>query len=219
METSRLLVWGAGGHGRVVADLARTLGHQVVGFVERDPALLGQVVDPGGGRAVVAEAAFLADADAGRCSATANGITLGVGDNASRLACLRRIPSLFVPALIHPTAFVSVTARLGRGCVVLPQAVVHSAAELLEAVIVNSGAVVEHDCVLGAGAHVSPGAVLAGGVQVGEGTWIGAGAVVIQGCRIGRGAMVGAGAVVIRDVPDGATVVGNPARVIQQLSQ
>jgi sugar O-acyltransferase (sialic acid O-acetyltransferase NeuD family) len=212
-----LLVWGGGGHGRVVAELARAAGYAVAGFVDRDPERLGAAVEPGCARVVVTEAEFLRDAGAGRLVAGAAGIALGIGDNAARARCLRRVPRLAAPPLVHPSAVVSPSARLGRGAVVLPLAVVHAAAELGDAVIVNSGAVVEHDCVLGEGVHVSPGAVLAGGVRVEPGVWIGAGAVVIQGLRVGRGSTVGAGTIVIRDVGEGVTVVGNPAREIRSV--
>lgn len=214
MTGKALLVWGGGGHGKVVADLARAAGWTVAGFVDRDPARLGETVEPGGGRVVVDEDEFLRQAGAGRCANGADGVTLAVGDNRARHDCLRRVPGLHAPALVHPSAVVSPSARLGRATVVLPLAAVNAAARLGEAVIVNTAAVVEHDCVLGDAVHVSPGAVLAGGVQVGERSWIGAGAAVIQGVRVGRDAIVGAGAVVIRDVPDGVTVVGNPARPI-----
>jgi len=214
MAGEALLVWGGGGHGRVVADLVRAAGYVLAGFVDRDAARLGEVVEPGGGRVVMTEEAFLRDAAGGRCVEGADGITLAVGDNRARHACLRRIPGLSAPALAHPSAVVSPSARLGRATVVLPLAAVNAAAELGAGVIVNTAAVVEHDCVLGNAVHVSPGAVLAGGVRVGERTWIGAGAVVIQGVHVGNDVVVGAGAVVIRDVPDGVTVVGNPARPI-----
>lgn len=217
-KVDALLVWGGGGHGRVVADLVRASGFAVAGFVDRDPARLGETVDPGGGRVVATEELFLHEVAAGRCPNEAEGITLAVGDNRARQECLRRVPGLFVPALVHPTAFVSPSARLGRGTVVLPLAAVNAAAHLGDAVIVNTAAVVEHDCVLGDAVHVSPGAVLAGGVRVGERSWVGAGAAVVRGVRVGRDVVVGAGAVVIRDVPDGTTVVGNPARPIQRSS-
>jgi sugar O-acyltransferase (sialic acid O-acetyltransferase NeuD family) len=216
MKAEALLVWGGGGHGRVVADLVRAAGYALAGYVDRDLARLGDTVEPGGGRVVVAEAEFLLQAQSGQCANGADGVTLAIGDNHAREACLRRVPGLYAPALVHPSAVVSPSARLGRGTVVLPLAAVNAAARLGEAVIVNTAAVVEHDCVLGDAVHVSPGAVLAGGVQVGARSWIGAGAAVAQGIRVGRDAVVGAGAVVIRDVPDGMTVVGNPARPIQR---
>lgn len=214
MESSSLLVWGSGGHGRVVADLVRVCGYRLAGYVDADPARVGQAVETGG-RVVVSEADFLAAVQGARAWGGAAGVALGIGDGAARAAALRSIPGLAAPALVHPSAVVSPSARLGRGTVVLPLAVVHVAAVLGDAVIVNSGAIVEHDCVLDEGVHVSPGASLAGAVRVGAGSWIGAGAVVIQGVKVGRGATVGAGTVVIRDVPDGVTVVGNPARVIR----
>ncbi len=215
MTRRRFLIWGGGGHGKVVADLVRASGDDVVGFVDRDAAKLGEVVDPGGARVVLAEDEFVASlGDGGAWRYDASAVALAVGDNAARLACLARLADVDAPALVHPTAARSPSAVVGRGAVVFANAVVNAAAAIGSAVIVNSGAVVEHDCDVGDGAHVSPGAVLSGGVRVGARTWIGAGATVIQGVRIGADVVVGAGAVVIRDVPDGATVVGNPARVI-----
>lgn len=210
-----LLVWGAGGHGRVVGALVRAAGRRLAGYVDADAGRLGHPVDPLGAAVVATEADLLRATAAGALPRGAAGVVLGIGDNAARLACLRALSGFAVPTLVHPSAVVCGTAAMGRAGVVLPHALVHTGARLGDGVIVNSAAVVEHDCVLDDGVHVSPGAVLAGGVGVGAGAWIGAGAVVIPGVRVGRGAVVGAGAVVIRDVPDHATVVGNPARVIR----
>lgn len=115
------------------------------------------------------------------------------------------------PAVVHPTASLGAGVLLGRGTVVLALSAVNANARIARDGILNTGCVVEHDCVLAENVHVSSGAVLAGGVAVGAGTHIGAGAVVLPGVAVGAGARVGAGAVVTRDVPDGATVVGNPA--------
>ena len=209
MTAERFLVWGAGGHARVVADVVRAGGGVVVGFVDRDPGRVGSPVDPSG-RVVASEAGLLAGDAAG-----AEWLALGIGDNRLRQACLRRAP-LELPARVHPSAWVSPSARIGAGTVVMPMAVVNACAVLGGAVIVNTAAVVEHDCELADAVHLSPGAVLTGGVRVGERSWIGAGATVLPHVRIGADAMVGAGAVVLRDVPDGATVVGNPARALER---
>ncbi len=211
-----ILIWGGGGHGKVVADLVRALGAEVVGFVDRDVAKVGQVVEPGGARVVLSEHQFLAHmVRAAAGDDVGPRVALAIGDNAARLGCLVRAGGRAgFPTLVHPTAACSPSATLGAGTVVLANAVVNAAAALGSAVVVNSGAVVEHDCVVGDGAHVSPGAVVSGGVRVGDRTWIGAGATVIHGVRVGRDVVVGAGTVVIRDVPDGATVVGNPARIL-----
>lgn len=212
----RILIWGAGGHGKVVADLVRACGHRVVGFVDADPARLGRVVEPGGAEVVLTEEQFVSSLRQGRKKLPADAVALAIGGNLARLAKLRAIGEMPLPVLAHPTAVVSPSVRIGRGTVIMPRAVINASARVGEGVIVNTSAVIEHDCVIGDGAHISPGAVLAGAVQVGEGSWVGAGAAVIQGVRIGDNVIVGAGAVVIRDVPDGATVVGVPARPLQQ---
>jgi sugar O-acyltransferase (sialic acid O-acetyltransferase NeuD family) len=116
----------------------------------------------------------------------------------------------------HRTAFVAADAVLGAGSQVLAQSAVCVGARLGRACIVNTAASVDHECRLGDGVHVCPGARLAGCVEVGDAAMIGTGAVVLPRLRIGAGATVGAGAVVIADVPEGAVVVGNPARPIQR---
>ncbi|MDP9349428.1 MAG: NeuD/PglB/VioB family sugar acetyltransferase [Gemmatimonadota bacterium] len=218
--SERFLVWGGGGHGKVVADLLRALGHQVAGYVDSDAGKLGEQVEPGGGRVVRTQEGFLAELE-GReeYPPEVDAVALAIGNNPVRLECARRLGSLGIPPLVHPSAIVSPSAVLGRGTVLFPRAVVNAAASVGEAAIINTGAIVEHDCVVGDGAHLSPGAVLTGGAQVGPCSWIGAGAVVLPGVRVGAGVVVGAGAVVIRDVRDGAKVVGVPARSIAQEGQ
>ncbi len=114
--------------------------------------------------------------------------------------------------VLHPRAFVAAGAKLGRGCQILALGAVCAGATLGDAVIINTAASIDHDCVIGHGVHVAPGATLAGEVTVGDFAFIGTGATVLPHLRIGVGAVVGAGAVVTRNVADGATVFGNPAR-------
>lgn len=207
------IILGAGGHGKVVADLARSLGREVYGFV--DVVKVGEIVEPGGSRVVLAQEDYLTLASVG--SAPTDHATIAIGDNKVRLELFHELKrNVNLPTLVHPTAHVSLSARLGLAGHVCPMVVVHTAASIGDAVILNTRSLIEHDCVVGDGVHISPGAVLCGGVTVGRGAWIGAGAVVIPGLRIGENATVGAGAVVIRDVLDGATVVGNPAKPLRQ---
>lgn len=214
----RLLILGGGGHGKVVADVARACGFQLAGFADADPAKLNTQVEPGGARVVaLQEQAVAAARDGNRLPGGATGVALAIGDNRQRLRLAQVLGGIPLPVLAHPRAVLSPGARVESGTVVLAAAVINTDAELGTAVIVNTAAVVEHDCRIGDGAHISPGAVLAGGVHVGERSWIGAGAVVIPGVRIGNDAVVGAGAVVIRDVQDGQTVVGCPAKPIRRI--
>lgn len=216
---SAFLVAGGGGHGKVVADLLRALGHRIAGYSDADPHKLGALAEPGGATVVLGERELLDHVAAhATYPAGIDALALGIGNNILRERFFRRFGALPVPALVHPSAVVSPSARLGRGTVALAGVVVNADARVGDAVILNSGCVVEHDCVVESGAHVSPGAVLAGGVRVGERAWIGASAIVIPGVQIGRDAVLGAGAVVIRDVPAGVTVVGNPARILKGIA-
>lgn len=214
MATDVFLIWGAGGHARVVADLLMVLGYRVAGFVDRDAQALQRLARSFDITLTEADLLLQLDAGTGYPSGV-TAIALGIGSNAGRRTCLSRLDRLSLPALLHPSAVVSQSARVERGAVVLATAVVSVGAHVGEGSIINTGAIVEHDCVLAPAVHVSPGAVLGGGARVGEGSWIGAGAAVVEGITIGRDAIVGAGAVIISDVPDHATVVGNPGRVIK----
>lgn len=211
-----ILIWGGGGHGKVIADLVRALGGRVAGFVDADLAKLGERVEPGGGRVVVAQAEFQAALRSGApLPMGADSVVVATGEGRLRLSLCAQLGPALAPVLIHPAAMLSPSASVDEGSVVLSRAVLNADAVVGRGVIVNTGAIVEHDCRVGDGAHISPGAVLCGGVQVEEEAWIGAGSVVIPGVRIGRGAMVGAGAVVVRDVADGAVVAGNPAKAVR----
>lgn len=114
--------------------------------------------------------------------------------------------------LVHPSAIVARTARLGEGCVICPLAFVSADARLGAFVIVNGLSSVGHDVVLGAYSTLSAHVDLTGQVLVGEGAFFGTGAKVVPRVKIGSNAIVGAGATVMRTVPDGATVFTMPAK-------
>lgn len=202
----RLLLLGAGGHGRVVADAATAAGPwtEVTFLDDRFPSLVTSGAWPVVGPFDELE----------RMAASVDGCVPAVGDSRLRLILLDRAAraGVRIPTVVHPRATISPNAVLGEGTVAFAGSVVNPGATLGRGCIVNTGATVDHDCVLGDGVHVCPGAHLAGDVAVGAHSWIGIGAVAKQGIRIGSSVMVGAGAACVRDVRDGATVVGVPAR-------
>lgn len=143
---------------------------------------------------------------------------IAVGDNKVRkeIVKLLNIPDSSYSTLVHPTAFISPSVKLGFGVVVMPQALINADSIVGNHVIINSSASVGHDTILGDFVHISPNSTLTGGSQVGEGTQIGAGAVLIPCKQIGEWSMVGAGSTVTKDIPSKCLVVGCPAKVIKE---
>ncbi len=136
---------------------------------------------------------------------------VAIGNNHIRERVVTSVQGELAEAIVHANAIVDPLAEIGAGVFIGPGAVVNPLATLGQGAIVNSGAVVEHECRIGTFAHVAPGATLLGNVSVGARTLIGGNAVVLPGINIGSDCTVGAGAVVRHNVPDGVTVVGNPA--------
>ena len=205
----RLLVYGASGHGKVVADIGRSAGFALAGFLDDDPAKEGSSFFGArvlGWKRLAFQRGAWADAV----------VALGIGDNAARERCFERLGAADweVATLVHGSAIVAPSARVGAGSVVMALVAVNPDAVVGEGAILNTGAVVEHDCTLGRFVHLSPNAALGGNVSIGDRTHMGLGAVALPGVRIGSDVRVGAGAVVNRDVADGLTVVGVPARPI-----
>lgn len=211
IEPGLLLVYGAGGHGKVVADAARSAGWVVTGFIDDAPGREDATI---WGLPVRTLDRMLAEVPAAAGAAFA----MGIGDNAARARCQAGLAAkgCTVVTIVHARAAVAPSAVLGAGTVVMANAAVNPDARLGAGCIVNTGAVVEHDCVLGDHVHLSPNAALGGAVRVGDRSHLGIGAVVLPAVQVGRGVRVGAGAAVIRDVADDLTVVGVPARPIRQ---
>ena len=145
-------------------------------------------------------------------------ILISIGNNKIRKKISETITANFI-SLIHPSAIVSKYATIGKGTVVMANAVINAGATIGKHCIVNTAAVIEHDCILEDFVHISPNTTITGSVTIGEGTHIGAGAIVLPNIKIGKSVTVGAAAVVLKDVPDFATVIGNPARVLNYKSK
>lgn len=201
----KLAVIGAGGHGKVVAELAAALGTygEIVFLDDRAQGSIN-------GFPVIGTTLLLENS----LSPEQFDIAVAVGNNRIRRQIAEKATALgfALPVLVHPDATVSPSATVGQGSVVMAKAVVQAGSVLKDGVIVNTAATVDHDCLLNAFVHISPGAHLSGNTHIGEESWIGTGACSRQQIRIGSRTTIGAGAVVVRDVSDGMTVAGNPAK-------
>ena len=143
-------------------------------------------------------------------------IIVSIGVNKVRKKVVEKFnKSVTFGKAIHPAAVISPRASIGDGTVAMAGSVVNPDVIIGSHCIINTSASLDHDCKLEDFVHISPNATLSGDVWVGEGTHIGSGAVSIQGIRIGKWCTIGAGSVIIKDIPDFATAVGNPARVIK----
>lgn len=199
----RLLIFGAGGHGRVVASTARAVGWNAISFADLNWPQVRVSGD------------WPVEADGNDLSIVGDrAVIVGIGDNELRVALLDQLAAagLKIANAFHPMAWICPGIATGEGTVINAMAAVNHGASLGRGVIINTGAIVEHDCIVADGVHISPGAVLSGCVEVGACSWIGAGATVRQGVRIGERVLIGAGATVVSDVPPGAIYAGVPAR-------
>lgn len=145
-------------------------------------------------------------------------VFIAVGDNQARARLTNqvRVSGLELDTAIASTAIVSRSVSIAPGSLLCAGSVVSAAARIGVGVIVNTNASVDHDCVIGDFSHLAPAVALAGDVHVGTRTLVGIGARVLPGIHIGDDVIIGAGSVVTRDVPDGVTVVGAPARILQR---
>ena len=200
-----VLIIGAGGHAKVVADILICQSVNVAGFVDDDPALWQKQV---------LRLPVLGSIDS--CMNYApDGLVVGIGSNAVRRAIVERLggqaTSLWRTA-IHPSAIVAKSAQVGPGTVIMAGAIVNPDSVIGSHAIINTSATVDHDCSIGDYTHIAPGTTLGGGVRIGTGTIVGIGSVVMPGRTIGEWATIGAGAVVVYDVPDRVVAKGVPAR-------
>lgn len=203
MGSSLVLVFGAGGHGRVVAETIQSSGGRVDGFVD-DGLAPGTLVL---GLPVLGDSGWLAQQPP-------RVVALGVGDNRRReqVAIALEQQGHALGTFVHATAWVSPTARLGRGTVAMARVVVNAEAVVGTGVILNTGCIVEHECNVGDFAHLSPSATLGGRARVGRRTHIGIGATLLHLASVGDDSIVGGGAVVLKELGSNVTAVGVPAR-------
>lgn len=208
-----VLILGAGGHARVLLDALLLCSRQVVGILDADPELKGKLI--------LGVPVLGGDREAGRFGCDEVELVNGIGSVGS----LTRRAGLFkeylalgyrFASVVHPAAVLARDVELGMGAQVMAGAVLQVGARIGANSIVNTRAAVDHDCRIGSHVHLAPGVTLSGGVVVEDEVHIGTGATVIQGVSIARGSTVGAGALVLRNVKEGVTVFGVPAREAQR---
>lgn len=207
--SKQIVIIGAGGHGKVVADIARKNGYDDIVFLDDNNALAECEGYPvcGTGREF--------DKFPGR------DFVVAIGNSHIRQALQKEIAGkgMRFATLVHPNAVVSESAQLGEGSVVMAGAVINPNAKIGKGCIVNTCASVDHDCCIGAYTHISVGAHIAGTVTIGIHCFVGAGAVVSNNIQIAEETILGAGAVVVKSIDQSGVYVGVPAKKIKEITR
>lgn len=205
---NKLIIIGASGHGKVVADIAIKINKwQSIAFLDDDESIKTSM-----GLEVIGK---LADALTYKDEAD---FFVAIGSNATREKFQEKLieQGLSVVSLIHPTAVIGTDVETGIGSVVMAGVVINSSSRIGKGCIINTGSSVDHDNVIEDYVHISPGVNMAGTVKVGNGSWIGIGSIVSNNVNICSGCKVGAGAVVVKDITEPGTYVGVPVRRINR---
>ena len=197
----KLLIVGAGGHGRVIADIALKMkAWKNIYFLDDNPAIKSTEV--------IGESndvyKYIQNFD----------IFIGIGNNIKREKIQEKVEfeGASIPTLIHPNAIIGRHVDVGVGTVIMAGAIINCNTKIGKGCIINTGATIDHDNLVEDYTHISPGVHLAGTVKVGRGSWLGIGSVVSNNINIANGSNVGAGAVVIRNITEPGTYIGVPAR-------
>lgn len=199
----KLIIFGNGGHSKIVKDMAESCGYEVAGFIASncEKTHLGCKV-----YSCVEE---IPNADS-FCYFIAR------GDNRFRKDTSEKYSSLEFINIVHPTSIVSKYAKIGKGNLLMPYTVINAYAEIGDQNIINTSAIVEHDCRVGSFCHISVKSAITGTVTLGDGVFLGAGSIVRNGMSIGEWTTVGAGASVVKDLLPNAVYVGCPAKLLRK---
>lgn len=195
---NRLIIIGASGHGKVVADIAKLIGYKDIVFLDKNTSIKECAGFP-----VLGSDSLLEGLD--------GDLFIAVGNSYIRKKYMEEFCNRYFPVLIHPNAVISDSVTVGDGTVIMAGVIINPDTRVGKGCIINTSASVDHDCVIEDYSHVSVGAHLCGTVHIGKDNWIGAGTTVINNIDICSDCIIGAGAVVIHNIEDAGTYVGVPA--------
>jgi sugar O-acyltransferase (sialic acid O-acetyltransferase NeuD family) len=196
-----MLIYGAGGHAKVLVDLLKESGSRIEAIFDDDPSK--EVF-----RGISVANVYSSNLHSGQP------LIIAIGDNFIRKKLAAMITHRFENAF-HFSCLTADNVQIGLGNVVLHQAVIQSDTIIGNHCIVNTGAQIDHDCHIADYVHIGPGSVLCGNVTIGDCTLVGAGSVIVPNVVVGKNCLISAGSIVTKNVPDCAVVRGNPARIIK----
>jgi sugar O-acyltransferase (sialic acid O-acetyltransferase NeuD family) len=204
---NKLLIIGASGHGKVIADMVKKMAlWQQIFFLDDNinlESFMGINIIGKSDEAI----SYINDHD----------VFIAIGSNKTREALQKQLElaGASIPTLIHPSAIIGDMVEIGEGTAIMAGTVINCCCNIGKGVIINTGVTIDHDNIISDYVHLSPGSHTAGTVQIGKGTWVGIGATISNNLNIIEECVIGAGAVVISDITLAGTYVGVPARRIR----
>ena len=202
---NKLAIYGAGGHGKVVADVALLNNWKEIFFFDEN----FNSIDYQYPYQVIGDLKKLL-----ACISNYDGVFVAIGNIEVRMKILSQLKQSNLISLIHPSSEISEKSKIGDSSLVMPGVIVNANTTIGRGCILNSGSIIEHDCYIGDGVHLAPGSICCANVNIEDNSWIGAGTTIIQGVKVGKNSFIGAGSVVIKNVESGQKIVGNPASKI-----
>lgn len=199
-----LIIIGAGGHGRVIADIAQKLGvYETISFLDDGDAKETMGLPIAGKTSDIEKYVKTAD------------IFVAIGNSKVRGDFIERLLAMGanVPTLIHPSAIIGVCVEIGVGTAIMAGAVINPCSKLGKGVILNTCSSIDHDCIVGDYCHIAVGVHVAGTVTLGDKVWLGAGTTIKNNVSICADCIIGAGAVVVKDITESGTYIGVPAKI------
>ena len=202
----KVIIFGASGHARVIADIIKKSGDEIVGFLDDNADIQGNTIFDG--KIVLGDTSEESVKKYSDCY-----FIIGIGSNRVRKIISEKYSNLKWYTAIHPNAIIGSNIEIGEGTVLMAGTVINTGTKIGKHCIVNTCSSLDHDNILEDFVHISPGAHLAGTVKIMEGTWICAGVTVINNITIGSNNVIGAGATVIKNIEEeNCTYIGVPVK-------
>ena len=199
-----LLIIGASGHGKVVADIATKMNRWAnIAFLDDNDSVNMSMGLP-----------VIGKSSSALIYRESSEFFVAIGNNSTRERIQEEleIEGASLATLIHPNAVIGTEVAIGTGTVIMAGVVINSSSKVGKGCIINTSSSIDHDSIIEDYVHISPGATLAGTVRIGKGSWVGVGSVISNNITICNSCQLGAGAVVVKDITEKGTYIGVPAK-------